>query len=183
MGGDEEAMGLLSAQSSNHLCGHVVEIHCGGRPVEAVVASVCNKNAHNCGVDMIRKTWSAATGGRSPGLAKCRVTLKPTLPMVHNTPKCFWRPHISGGNPWFASVGIFNTGHKFVVSAELDGVRGRFNGVGKYFDFSGKRFGRNARLVGHFHDGSSISMPLSRCIHPGRTHIWTSGRLLRRLRR
>lgn len=181
--GDHEAMGLLTAQRSNQLCGQVVSIHCGGRAVEAVIASVCNKNAHNCGVDMIRKTWSQATGGRSPGVANCRVTLKNTLPMTSRSPRCFFRPGSPTSNAWYASVGVFNTGGKLPVSAKIGRIRGRFNGGSSYFDFHGHvgiHTHSRARLQVAFSDGSSANIPFSSCTPSGGAYIWKSGGALRR---
>jgi hypothetical protein len=181
--GDHEAMGLLTAQKSNQLCGQGVSVHCGGRAVDAVVASVCNKNAHNCGVDMIRKTWSEATGGRSPGVAKCRVTLKNTLPMTSRSPKCFYRPRSPTNNAYYASVGLFNTGGRLPVSAKLGNIRGRFNGVSSYFDFRGHvgiHTHSRAKLTVKFSDGSSTSVPFRSCTPSGGAYIWMSRGGLRR---
>jgi len=175
--GDEAAMGLLTAQSSNHLCGQVVSVDCGGTAVEAVVASVCNINAYNCGVDMIRKTWDEATGGQSPGIAQCTVSLKNTLPMTSASPECFFRPSSETGNEWYASVGIFNTGGRLPVSATLNGIAGTFNGGSAFFDFSGSigpHSGSSAQFITTFADGTSISVPFSQCTHTGETYIWSS---------
>lgn len=181
--GDEEEMGLLSADNANHLCGHVVSVHCGGKAVRAVVASVCNKGARNCGVDMISRTWPEATGGKIPGIEKCKVELTDALPMASGSPKCFFRPSSTTGNPHFASVGVFNTGGRLPVRATLGEHVGTFNGVSGYFDFRGHvgvHTGSSKALVTHFSDGSSHSVPFRDCAHTGSTYIWS--RRLRRLR-
>merc|ERR1712151_602340 len=95
--GDAYANGLLSAQSSSQLCGQVVSVSCGGDAVEAVVASICNKNAYNCGIDLIRTSWDVATGGMAPGIYdQCTVTLRDTLPMSSGSVKC---STLEGGCP------------------------------------------------------------------------------------
>lgn len=176
--GDMATNGLLTAQSSNELCGQVVSVNCGGTPVEAVIASVCNKNANNCGVDLIRKSWSIATGGMPPGIYdQCTMTLTGTLPMVSNNMQCFFRPSSEYGNQWYASVGLFNTGGKLPASATLNGIVGSFNGDSAYFDFNGNvgsHSSGTAQLVATFTDGTVVTMPYSSCIWVGEAYIWSS---------
>merc|ERR1719226_439553 len=90
--GDAPANLLLTARSSNHLCGQVVSVNCGGSTVDAVVASICNKNAYNCGVDLIRKSWDLATGNKPPGIKQCTMALADSLPMASSEAQCFFPP-------------------------------------------------------------------------------------------
>jgi hypothetical protein len=53
-----------------------------GPKVKAVVVSSCNIHAHNCGTDLIRKTWDLATTGATPGEADCTVSRTSTNPMT-----------------------------------------------------------------------------------------------------
>merc|ERR1719221_2208448 len=126
---------------------------------------------------MIRKTWDEATGGQSPGIAQCTVSLKNTLPMTSASPQCFFRFSSETGNEWYASVGIFNTGGRLPVSATLNGIVGTFNGRSAFFDFSGSigpHSGSSAEFVTTFADGTSTSVPFSQCTHTGETYIWSS---------
>ncbi|CAK0810416.1 unnamed protein product [Prorocentrum cordatum] len=176
--GDAAANGLLSAQSSSQLCGQVLSVSCGGDPVEAVVASICNKNAYNCGVDLIRTSWDVATGGMAPGIFdQCTVTLRDTLPMSSGSVECFFRPSSEYGNQWYASVGVFNTGGRLPASATLNGRGGSFNGDSAYFDFNGyvgPHEGSSELLVVTFTDGTSVSLPYGSCAWAGQAHIWSS---------
>jgi len=174
--GDAGANLLLTAQSSNQLCGQVVSVSCGGTPVKAVVASVCNKNAHNCGVDLIRKSWDLATGGATPGITQCSMALTNSLPLAASTVECFFRPSSEYGNQWYASVGLFNTGGRLPASATLKGVPGSFNGDSAYFDFNGpvgQHSGSTAPLVVTFTDGSSQTVPYGSCAWVGQAHTWS----------
>jgi hypothetical protein len=174
--GDADANLLLTAQSSNQLCGQVVSVSCGGTPVEAVVASVCNKNAHNCGVDLIRKSWDLATGGAPPGITQCSMTLTDSLPLAASAVECFFRPSSEYGNQWYASVGLFNTGGRLPASATLNGIPGSFNGDSAYFDFNGhvgQHSGSTVPLVVTFTDGSSQTVPYGSCAWVGQAYIWS----------
>jgi len=176
--GDAHANGLLSAQSSSQLCGQVVSVSCGGDSVEAVVASICNKNAYNCGVDLIRTSWDVATGGMAPGIYdQCTVTLRDTLPMSSSSVECFFRPSSEYGNQWYASVGVFNIGGRLPASATLNGHKGTFNGDSAYFDFNGMvgpHEGSSAPLVVTFTDSTSVSVPYGSCEWVGQAYIWSS---------
>jgi len=176
--GDAHANGLLSAQSAHQLCGQVVSVNCGGEPVEAVVASICNQGAHNCGVDLIRKSWDVATGGMAPGIYdQCTMSLESTLPMSSGDVQCFFRPSSQYGNLWYASVGLFNTGGRLPASATLNGHQGTFNGAASsYFDFGGDigaHAGSSVPLVVQFTDGTSLSMAYGECQWVGQAYIWS----------
>lgn len=176
--GDAPANLLLTAQSSNHLCGQVVSVDCGGAPVKAVVASICNKNAYNCGVDLIRKSWDLATGGAAPGITECTMALDDSLPIASSEAQCFFRPSGEYGNRYYASVGVFNTGGRLPASATLNGVSGSFNGDSAYFDFNGDvgvhSGSSTVPLVVTFMDGSSMTVSYGSCAFNSQAYIWSS---------
>lgn len=175
--GDAAANGLLTAQSSNNLCGQVVSVSCGGTPVRAVIASICNKGAGNCGVDLIRKSWHIATRGAPPGIYDdCTMALEDTLPMAADAVRCFFRPSGEYGNLWYTSVGVFNTGGRLPASATLNGVSGTFNGDSAYFDFGGyvgPHGSSDTPLEVAFTDGTSVAVPYGSCEWVGEAYIWS----------
>mmetsp|Transcript_6102 Transcript_6102/g.16499 ORF Transcript_6102/g.16499 Transcript_6102/m.16499 type:complete len:390 (-) Transcript_6102:291-1460(-) len=176
--GDAQANLLLSAQSSNHLCGQVVSVNCGGSTVKAVVASICNKNAHNCGVDLIRKSWDLATGNTPPGITDCTMTLDDSPLLASSEVQCFFRPSGEYGNRYHASVGVFNTGGRLPASATLNGITGSFNGDSAYFDFNGDvgvhSSSSTVPFVVTFTDGSSMTTTYGSCAFNGQAYIWFS---------
>jgi hypothetical protein len=176
--GDAHANLWLTPQSSNHLCGQVVSVNCGGAPVKAVVASICNKNAYNCGVDLIRKSWDLATGGAPPGITECTMALDDSPLLVSSEAQCFFRPSGEYGNRYHASVGVFNTGGRLPASATLNGISGSFNGDSAYFDFNGDvgvhSGSSTVPLVVTFTDGSSMTVSYGSCAFNGQAYIWSS---------
>jgi len=180
--GDEHNLGGLAI--SNAMCGQVLEIQCkstatsnkvySGPKVKAVVVSSCNIHAHNCGTDLIRKTWDLATTGATPGEADCTVSRTSTNPMTASGLQCFIRPDHSEGksNAYFASAGVFNTGGKLVESLYLNGVKGNPNGISPYYDFHGSGFTNSATLKVEFKDGSTSNIPYANCQVPGQAYIW-----------
>jgi hypothetical protein len=176
--GDESALGDLSCARSNNLCGLVVNVQCGSNPaITAVITSVCNKGSGTCGVDLVGNAWDAATGGASPGIEDCTVTLTDGKPISSSSESavCAQRPSaIAGNSQWYTSVGMFNTG-KPVVSATLAGISGSFNGDSNYFDFQaagGATFGADAPLVMTFEDGTTDTLQYGACTMAGSTHIF-----------
>jgi hypothetical protein len=172
--GDAPDMGGLSA--ANNLCGHVVTVDCGGTPTVAVVASVCNFGAHNCGVDMITNTWNPATGNEPYGEVTCKLSLTADNALPGSSNQCFYRPDgVAGSSESYTSVGLFNTGGKLVQSSTLAGVLGTLNGNSGYFDFDAQGqplFDSNAQMVTTFTDGSSVTTVYSSCVKPSGAHIF-----------
>jgi hypothetical protein len=174
--GDETALGDLSCARSNALCGLVVSVQCGtNAAINAVITSVCNKGSGTCGVDLVGNAWDAATGGASPGIEDCTVTLTDGTPIAGSTPMCAQRPSaVAGNSQWYTSVGMFNVG-KPVVSATLGGISGTFNGDSNYFDFQasgGVTFGADAPLVMTFDDGTTQTLNYGGCTTASSTHIF-----------
>lgn len=170
--GQETELGSLRWRSG--LCGHVLQVNCGGSTVEAVVASTCNVGSTSCGVDMIRKTWNAATGNEAPGIAQCTVSLSKTNPISGSTPICYIRPY-SDSQLYYTSLGVFNTGGRIVKSASVAGLAGKFQSGSGYFDFDpqGKPlFTSNAPVIFTFEDGSNANYQLSDCKKPSGVNIW-----------
>jgi hypothetical protein len=181
--GDESALGDLSCSRSNNLCGLVVSVQCGtNAAINAVITSVCNKGSGTCGVDLVGNAWDVATGGASPGIEDCTVTLTDGTPIAGAAPVCAQRPSaIAGNSQWYTSVGMFNTG-KPVASATLNGIAGKFNGDSNYFDFQaagGVTFGATAPLVMSFEDGTTQTLNYGECTTAGSTHIFGGSSRLR----
>lgn len=179
--GEKQLGPLVGASISNNLCGQVLSVNCGKGDVKAVVASVCNKGEATCGVDLIRKTWDLATGNENPGEAHCAVELTGDSLISGDSPKCFFRPSGEYGNPYYASVGLFNTHGKLPASATLthnhNQVSGTFNGDSAYFDFSGHigpHEGSNTVFTVTFTDGTTFTTPYHKCIKSSMTYIWSS---------
>lgn len=171
--GQDPALGDLVWRQG--LCGQVVRVDCGHGPVDAVVASTCNLGSPSCGVDLIGKTWRRVSAGRSPGIVEnCLVTLTNRNPLSGGGPLCFHRPNSEVNNPYYASVGVFNTAGRVSSSAVAAGLAGRRNNDG-YFEFNTN--GRpllqpRAPIVFQFEDGSSAAFALRDCRPGGQTHIF-----------
>ena len=60
--------------------------------------------AHNCGVDMIARTWNTATGGMAPGVTSCSVRLSTARPMGGTAARCAIRPDSIAGKIFLQSV-------------------------------------------------------------------------------
>jgi hypothetical protein len=181
--GDESALGDLSCARSNNLCGLIVSVQCGtNAAINAVITSVCNKGSGTCGVDLVGKAWDAATGGASPGIEDCTVTLTDGTPIAGSSPVCAQRPSaIAGNSQWYTSVGMFNTGRP-VVSATLNGITGKFNGDSNYFDFQaagGVTFVADAPLTMTFEDGTTETLTYGECTAADSTHIFGGNSRLR----
>ena len=156
------------------LCGQVVSVDCGNGVVNAVVASTCNLGSTSCGVDLIGPTWRKATNNQVSGTAQCQVALTKMNPMQGGSPLCFYRPNSPTGNPYYASLGVFNTNGRIPSSATLGTIQGVKDSGDSYFTFNGGSPTNGGTGVQFkFEDGSTpASFSLGNCNSGGSTHIF-----------
>ena len=156
------------------LCGQVLQVNCGGKTVNAIVASTCNLGSGSCGVDLIGKTWRTATNNKPPGIAQCKVALTKINPIRGGSPLCFYRPNSPVGNAYYVSVGVFNTSGRIPASATLAGVTGQKTSGDSYFNFNGGQgqLKKDATVTFRFEDRSSVSFKLKNCKPGGSTKIF-----------
>ena len=156
------------------LCGQVLSVDCGNGVLNAVVASTCNLGSTSCGVDLIGPTWRKATNNQLPGIAQCQVALTKINPMQSSgSPLCFYRPNSPIDNPYYASLGVFNTNGRIPSSATLGNNQGVKGSGDSYFNFnSGSPTNSGDTVTFNFEDGSSNSFGLGNCTPGGSTRIF-----------
>ncbi|KAJ3177580.1 hypothetical protein HDU87_004333 [Geranomyces variabilis] len=146
------------------LCGKLLTVTCpGGTPVTAVVASTCNLGSPSCGVDLIDRTWRAATGNKPPGQTQCTVSLATNMnPIQGGGPLCYNRPG-TPGSAYYKNLGVLNTGGEIPASALLAGCP---RIVVKRFEFnSGGRelFTNDAVVAFTYQSGRTVSFKMQDC--------------------
>jgi hypothetical protein len=172
--GQGTALGNLAYRPG--LCGQVVSITCTGGPAAfpAVIVSTCNLGSTSCGIDMIGRTWSKATGGASPGETSCEVSLSKKNPLTVSGPVCFHRTG-SSTDEYSRILGIMNTEGEISASATLAGKTGtRFNG--NWFEFNAggsKLFVPSAEVVFTYESGNTAKFMLSECKDLGPVKIFS----------
>lgn len=170
--GQENALGSLKWRQG--LCGQVLDINCGGGRVSAVVVSTCNLGSGSCGVDLISKTWSKATGNKPPGVAQCSVRKSRANPMHGGPNQCYHRPNSDLNNAYYTIVGLMNTNGRVTRSATISGVQGNRGNDGWFMFNSGGRplFNGGATVEFTFEDGGRVNKRLSECKNGGNTQIF-----------
>ena len=136
------------------------------------MASTCGQGSKNCGVDMIGPTFRKVSS--QPGITTCSVTLKRGVYYTSSTtPLCSFRSGSPFDNPWYASLGLFNTGGRLVKSvATSSGVVTWETGSG-YVDVNdptGKIF--QSSITFTFLDGTTYTTNINDCHKPDSTRIF-----------
>lgn len=157
------------------LCGQVLDITCdgGGASFPAVIASTCNIGSGTCGIDMIDRTWSKATGGASPGVTSCTVALS-TAPLMAGAAQCFHRMG-SAFSAYSRILGIFNTKGEIPKSATLAGKPG-ISEPSSFFEFNSggaELFVDSALVVFTYESGNTATFNLGQCSKSSTVHIWS----------
>ena len=165
------ALGDISAlkhlKFNSKLCGHILDIDCGNGPLSIIVS---NSNLGG-GLDLYKSSWDIATNKIPPGITSCSVSLSSKNPFKSSGMKCFYRTSETN-NPWYTSVGVFNTGAKLVERAELNGQSGQTNAFHPFFTFS-TQSGKEDTVTFFFNDGTSFKSKLKDCSNGKDKQIWS----------
>ncbi|KAI8807034.1 hypothetical protein BJ742DRAFT_854659 [Cladochytrium replicatum] len=170
--GQGTALGPLAFVSG--YCGQVFQITCNGRrTVNAIIASTCNIGSTSCGVDMIAKTWNAATNNASPGITSCTVSNSTVNPISSSSGAvCYYRPGSEFNNEYYKLLSVLNTGGRILKSATAGGATGALSS-GNWYAFSKSKFAATDQVVFTYTDGSRSVFTLSSCVKPSGVQIFS----------
>ena len=165
------ALGSISAleylKFNSNLCGHILDIDCGNGPLSIIIT---DSNLGG-GLDLYTSSWNKATNNAPAGITKCTVALSNKNPFKSEGMRCFYRTSETN-NPWYISVGVFNTGAKLVEKAELNGQIGKKNAFHPFFDFS-RKSKKSDTVTFYFNDGSSFKSKLKDCASGKDKQTWS----------